>query len=151
MWTLIALPVITLLVAWLASQITPAFVSRYFAPVLGATFLFAAWGAARSGVVGLVAILLSIVFVVHLSSYTPQYKSDMRDVGGEMAPLLHQGDLVVSGQPEQTPLAYYYLPGGLRYATHARPRQGPVIHELGVCAAPAAGSPAQLHPSAADC
>ncbi|HEV3055874.1 MAG TPA: glycosyltransferase family 39 protein, partial [Solirubrobacteraceae bacterium] len=41
MWTLIALPVITLLVAWLASQITPAFVSRYFAPVLGAAFLFA--------------------------------------------------------------------------------------------------------------
>jgi mannosyltransferase len=125
MWTLIALPVITLLVAWLASQITPAFVSRYFAPVLGAVFLFAAWGAARSGIVGLVAILLSIVFVVHISSYTPQYKSDMRDVGGEMAPLLHQGDLVISGQPEQTPLAYYYLPGGLRYATTLGPVKDP--------------------------
>jgi mannosyltransferase len=125
MWTLLAIPVITLLVAWLASQITPAFVSRYFAPVLGAVFLFAAWGAARSGIVGLVAIVLSIVFVVHISSYAPQYKSDMRDVGGEMAPLMHQGDLVVVGQPEQTPLANYYLPGGLRYATTLGPVKDP--------------------------
>ena len=34
----------------------------------------------------------------------------MRDVGGEIGPLLHRGDLVIVGQPEQTPLAYYYLP-----------------------------------------
>ena len=42
-----------------------------------------------------------------------------------MAPLLHQGDLVISGQPEQTPLAYYYLPGGLRYATTLGPVKDP--------------------------
>jgi hypothetical protein len=109
--------VATLLLAWLASQITPAFVSRYFAPVLAAIFLLAAWGCARAGIVGWVAIVLSIVFVAHISSYAPQYKSDMRDVGGEMAPLLHPGDLVISGQPEQVPLAWYYLPNGLRYGT----------------------------------
>jgi hypothetical protein len=117
LWTLLALPVATLLLAWLASQITPAFVSRYFAPVLAAIFLLAAWGCARAGIVGWVAIVLSIVFVAHISSYAPQYKSDMRDVGGEMAPLLHPGDLVISGQPEQVPLAWYYLPNGLRYGT----------------------------------
>src|SRR5205823_4093544 len=75
----------------------------------------------RSGVVGIVAIALSIVFVVHISSYAPQYKSDMRDVGAEMAPLVHSGDLVVVGQPEQTPLAWYYLPNGLQYATPLGP------------------------------
>ena len=117
MWTLIVLPTATLLLAWLASQITPAFVSRYFAPVLAAILLLAAWGCARAGIVGVVAIVLSVVFVVHVSSYTPQYKSDMRDVGGEMAPLLHAGDLVISGQPEQVPLMWYYLPNGLRYAS----------------------------------
>lgn len=125
LWTLIALPTATLLVAWLASQITPAFVSRYFAPVLAAIFLLAAWGAARSGIVGLAAIVLSVVFVVHVSSYTPRYKSDMRDVGGEMAPLLHRGDLVISGQPEQVPLAWYYLPRGLRYASVLGPVKDP--------------------------
>ena len=106
-----------LLIAWLASQITPAFVSRYFAPALAPILLLAAWGAARAGIVGLVAIILSVIFTVHVSSYTPQYKSDMRDVGGEMRSLLHPGDLVVLGQPEQVPLAWYYLPNGLRYAS----------------------------------
>ncbi len=38
---------------------------------------------------------------------------------------MHPGDLVVSGQPEQTPLAYYYLPGGLRYATTEGPVSDP--------------------------
>jgi hypothetical protein len=117
LWTLILLPTATLLLAWLASQITPAFVSRYFAPVLASILLLAAWGCARSGIVGIVAIALSVVFVVHVSSYTPRYKSDMREVGGELAPLMHMGDLVVVGQPEQVPLAWYYLPPGLRYAS----------------------------------
>jgi hypothetical protein len=117
MWALIVLPVATLLVAWLASQITPAFVSRYFAPALAPILLLAAWGAARAGIVGLVAIVLSVVFTVHVSSYTPQYKSDVRDVAGEMRPLLHPGDLVIVGQPEQVPLTWYYLPNNLQYAS----------------------------------
>ena len=50
------------------------------APLLPAILLLAAWGAARSGVVGLVAIALVAVFVVHISSYAPKYKSDMQDV-----------------------------------------------------------------------
>ena len=66
---------------------------------------------------GLVAIALTCVFVVHLSSYSPQFKSDMRDISGEMTPLLHKGDLVVGAQPDSTPLAWYYLPSGLQYAT----------------------------------
>ena len=116
LWVLIVLPFATLALAWIASQITPAFVSRYFAPVLAPMFLLAAWGCARSGIVGLVAIVLSMVFVVHVASYTPEYKSDMRDVAAEIGPMMHKGDLVIVGQPEQVPLAWYYLPSGLRYA-----------------------------------
>jgi hypothetical protein len=41
----------------------------------------------------------------------------MQDVSGEMTPLLHPGDLVVSGQPDQLPLAWYYLPPGVQYAS----------------------------------
>jgi hypothetical protein len=116
-WTLIVLPAATLLIAWLASQITPAFVSRYFAPVLAPILLLAAFGMSRAAVVGLIALFLSIVFVLHVASYTPAYKSDMRDVGGEMTRLVHPGDLVLLAQPEQVPLAWYYLPRGLRYAS----------------------------------
>ena len=121
MWTLIWLIAGTLIIAWLASQITPAFVARYMAPILASILLLAAWGAARSGVVGLVCIVLSIVFIVHISSYTPRYKSDMQDISGEMTPALHAGDLVVSAQPDSAPLAWYYLPPGLRYATTLGP------------------------------
>jgi MFS family permease len=124
-WTLIALPVATLAIAWVVSQFTPAFVSRYFAPVLASMLLLAAWGCSRAGIVGWLAVLLAAVFVLHISHYAPPYKSDMRDVAGELGPLLHPGDLVISGQPEQVPLAWYYLPGGLQYASTLGPVQDP--------------------------
>jgi len=117
MWSLIWLIAGTLIIAWLASQITPAFVARYMAPILASILLLAAWGAARSGVLGLVCILLTLAFVVHPSSYAPRYKSDMQDISGEMKPYLHRGDLVVSAQPDSAPLAWYYLPAGLNFAT----------------------------------
>jgi hypothetical protein len=117
MWALIVLPAATLALAWISSQITPAWVSRYMAPILAAMLLLAALGCARAGVVGVLAVLASILFIVHTASYTPQFKSDMRDVGGEMTPLLHRGDLVIMTQPEQVPLAWYYLPPGLQYAS----------------------------------
>src|SRR5438270_889188 len=66
-----------------------------------------------------------VVFLANPASFTPQYKSDMRDVGAEMAPLLHPGDLVVVGQPEQTPLNWYYLPAGLRFASTIGPVSDP--------------------------
>ena len=43
MWSLIVLIAGTLIVAWLASQITPAFVARYMAPLLAGILLLAAW------------------------------------------------------------------------------------------------------------
>jgi hypothetical protein len=49
----------------------------------------------------------------------------MQDVGGELAPLLHPGDLVISGQPEQLPLAWYYLPNDLRWGTVLGPVKDP--------------------------
>jgi hypothetical protein len=42
----------------------------------------------------------------------------MRDISGEMTPLMHPGDLVLSGQPDQLPLAWYYLPADLRYVQY---------------------------------
>ena len=116
LWVLIALPVATLALAWIASQITPAWVSRYFAPTLGPIILLAAFGCSRAGVVGIVAIAASIVFLANPASFTPEFKSDVRGIGGEMTPLVHPHDLVIVAQPEQVPLAWYYLPPGLQYA-----------------------------------
>ena len=127
MWSLIWLIAGTLIIAWLASQITPAFVARYMAPILASILLLAAWGAARSGVLGLVCVALVIAFVVHPSSYAPRYKSDMQDISGVVTPLLHRGDLVVNAQPDSTPLSWYYLAPSplLNYATTLGPVKDP--------------------------
>jgi mannosyltransferase len=66
-----------------------------------------------------------VIFWANPKSYTPQYTSAMRDVAGELGPRLHQGDLVVVGQPEQVPLAWYYLPSGLRYSDTTGPSKDP--------------------------
>ncbi|HET8976614.1 MAG TPA: glycosyltransferase family 39 protein [Solirubrobacteraceae bacterium] len=118
-WTLLSLIVATLAVAWLESQVNPAFVVRYFAPIIGALLLLIAWGCARARLLGLVAIALAIVFLANPTTYAPHYKSDMRGLAAEMAPMLRPGDEVVVGQPEETPLAWYYLPGDLRFANTA--------------------------------
>jgi mannosyltransferase len=125
LWALIVLPAATLFLAWISSQITPAWVSRYFAPVLASFLLLAAWGCSRARIVGVIAIAVSLLFVLHLSSYTPSHKSDMQDVAGEMSQRLSAGDLVIVGQPEQVPLTWYYLPSGLRYATTIGPVRDP--------------------------
>ena len=125
LWVLIVLPVATLALAWLASQITPAWVSRYFAPTLGPILLLAAFGCSRAGVVGFVALAASVVFLANPASFTPAYKSDVRAIGGEVSPDMHPGDLVVVTQPEQVPLAWYYLPPGLRYANTIGPVHDP--------------------------
>ena len=124
--TLVALPVLTLLIAWLGSHvITPAWDVRYFAPIVAAMILVLAIGTARAGVLGAIAVIFVIAFMARPSAFEPAYKSDMQDIGGEMGPLLHKGDLVLVGQPEQTPLAYYYLPGGLKYANTMGPVTDP--------------------------
>ena len=115
MWMLIAIPTLTLLLAWVASQITPAWVPRYFAPIVPPILLLGALGMARAGVIGVTGLILALAFLIFPQEYAPAYKSNMKDVAGEMQPMLHRGDIVVVGQPEQTPLAYYYLPAGLQF------------------------------------
>jgi mannosyltransferase len=116
-WTLILLPVGTLGFGWIVSHFSPAWAYRYFAPTIGALLLVATAGMARAKGVGLLALVLVIIFWANPSSFTPKHKSDMREVAAEMAPQLHRGDIVILGQPEQVPLAWYYLPAGLRFAS----------------------------------
>ena len=119
LWTLILFPVATLGLAWIASQVNPAWAARYFAPVLGALLLLIAWGCARARLLGVLAVALGVVFLANPRTYTPQYKSDMRDVAAEVSSYVRPGDEVLVGQPEETPLAWYYLPGGLQFANLA--------------------------------
>jgi MFS family permease len=115
----------TLLLGWIASQITPAWNPRYFAPIVPAIMMLTAIGMSRAGVVGPLCLLVALIFLARPDTYAPQHKSDMQDIAGEMGPLMHPGDLVIVGQPEQTPLAYYYLPAGLRFSSTIGPVKDP--------------------------
>jgi mannosyltransferase len=114
--TLAIIAITTLGLAWLLSQLSPAWASRYFAAMLGPLILLAALGLARARALGLAALACLCVFWVDPTEYVDGYKSDVRDIGAEVGAQMRPGDLVISGQPEQTPLVWYYMPGGLRYA-----------------------------------
>lgn len=123
---LLLLAALTLASAWIASQvITPAWDVRYFAPVVAPILLLLGIGMSRAGLIGAIALVFVICFMSRPSAFIPQYKSDVQDIAGEFKSDLHPGDLVIVGQPEQTPLAYYYLPGGLRYANTIGPVSNP--------------------------
>jgi hypothetical protein len=93
--------------------------------VLAPLLLLIAFACARSGILGLAVVLISSAFLANAASFVPPYKSDMKDVSGELYPRLRQGDLVLVAQPEQAPLAWYYLPAGLRFATALGPDPDP--------------------------
>ena len=119
-WSLLALAAGALLLGRASTIVAPGWASRYFAPVVPTLLLLAALTAARARAVGVAAIVLCVGFLANPAS-SAAFKSDMLDVAGKMGPQLARGDLVVVGQPEQTPLAWYYLPAGLRFATTSGP------------------------------
>lgn len=124
-YVLILIPLVTLAIAWTLSQITPAWASRYFAVALGPILLLSALGLARARTLGLCALAVLMVFWVNPRPFVDGYKSDVRDIGAEAGSLMRPGDLFIAGQPEQTPLGWYYMPGGLRYADSAGPVDDP--------------------------
>ncbi|HET8953180.1 MAG TPA: glycosyltransferase family 39 protein [Solirubrobacteraceae bacterium] len=115
----------TVLVAFAASQVSPAWATRYLAVALPPLLLVIAGGLAHAGRLGLVCAL--VVAVIWAADGAPTDKSNVRDIAEEIAPSLQPGDLVVSTQPEQIPVLSYYLPKDLRYATLWGP-----VDDLGV-------------------
>ena len=124
-WALLALALAGLLCAAVLGLFWSTWVTRYFAALVAPLLLFAAFTSARAGLLGLAAIVISVAFLANPASFSPKYKSDMRDVAGELAPLLRPGDMVLSAAPQQVPLAYYYLPAGLRFASTMGPVRVP--------------------------
>jgi len=109
-----AIGVFTLAVAWLFSQISPAWTTRYLGVALGPLLIIAAVGLARAGTLGLVAFV--IVFGVWgvTKAGGLDNKSNAADLATAVQGTLQPGDLVVTLQPEQAPLMHYHLPGGLQ-------------------------------------
>lgn len=107
--------VLTMVFAWTASQVSPAWAVRYFAVAVAPLLMLSALGLARAGRLGLVA--LALVATIWSGSAGRSEKSNVRSVTASLAPSLRAGDLVISAQPEQLPVLAHYLPHGLRWAT----------------------------------
>jgi mannosyltransferase len=109
----------TLAIAWLFSQVSPAWTTRYLGVVLGPLLLIGALGLARSGALGLVALVIILGVWAVPKTYGLKNKSNAADMERAVVEdsLLRDGDLVVSMQPEQAPLIDYHLPGRLQFAT----------------------------------
>ncbi len=116
---------LTVLVAWVASQVSPAWTTRYFAVVVGPLLVISAAGLVRAGRLGLVA--LALVCLLWSNYVLQDNKENAREVVHQVAPYLHPGDLVLSTHPEQVPVLRYYLGPGYRYATTLGPVKDPRI------------------------
>jgi hypothetical protein len=116
---LLLIAVLTIVLAWVSSQLSPAWANRYLAAGIAPFLIVAAAGFAHAGRLGLVG--LALVAVLWAIDGAPDEKSNVRDVAESIGPSLRPGDLVVTTQPEQVPVLAYYLPGGLRYATLTGP------------------------------
>ncbi|MBA3264014.1 MAG: glycosyltransferase family 39 protein [Thermoleophilaceae bacterium] len=99
----------TLAVAWLVSQVSPAWTTRYLGVLLGPMLLVAALGLARAGALGFVALVIILGIWAIPRSYGLDNKSNASDLRKAVVPELQEGDLVVSMQPEQAPLLAYHL------------------------------------------
>jgi mannosyltransferase len=99
----------TLAVAWLVSQVSPAWTTRYLGVLLGPMLLIAALALARAGTLGLVALVIILGIWAVPRSYGLENKSNASDLRRDAVPELSQGDLVLSMQPEQAPLLAYHL------------------------------------------
>jgi mannosyltransferase len=117
--------VLTIVLAWVGSQISPAWANRYLSAGVAPFLLLAAAGMANAGRLGLVA--LALVAILWAIDEAPEVKSNVRTVAQSIAPSLRPGDTVIATQPEQVPVLNYYLPDGLRYASLTGP-----VPDLGV-------------------
>ncbi|HEU0024454.1 MAG TPA: glycosyltransferase family 39 protein [Thermoleophilaceae bacterium] len=115
------IPLATLAVAWLVSQVSPAWTTRYLGVLLGPLLLVGAVGLARAGKLGIVALVIIIGIWAIPRTFGLTNKSNAADLRNAAAPELREGDLVISMQPEQGPLLAYHLEdlggtGKLRFA-----------------------------------
>jgi mannosyltransferase len=111
--------VVTVVAAWVTSQLSPAWTARYFAVVLGPAVLLAGAALARAGRLG--AVTLVVVLFLWWGYSVKDDKENARQIAAGVAPLIHPGELVISTHPEQVPVLRYYLGGGLRWATTLGP------------------------------
>ena len=112
----------TLAVAWLVSQVSPAWTTRYLGVILGQLILMGAFGLSRAGKLGLVALVIVLgIWAIPRTLRADEQVERRRPAQRRRARCCSKGDLVISMQPEQGPLLAYHLErlGGAPQLTYA--------------------------------
>ncbi len=124
-WSLLAITFGSILFALVADAAAPVLVSRYLGPTAAAMIILGGLCAGRTKLVGLVGVAFIIIFSADPAAFISSHPSNMNQVAAQLGGRLHRGDVVAVAQPEQTPLAAYYLPSGVRYTTTLGPVADP--------------------------
>jgi mannosyltransferase len=118
---------VTIVAAFISSQVSPGWTSRYFSVILGPVLLLGARGLVRARRLGFVA-LVAVVFLWSFYSVRDD-KENARSITAAVAPYLHPGELIISTHPEQAPVLRYYLGPGFRWANTLGPVHDPQVFD----------------------
>jgi hypothetical protein len=113
---------VTIVSAWLVSQFSPSWTTRYFAVVVGPLLVLAARGVVRAGRFGLAALVIVVFFWAGFTAKDD--KENARAIAAGIG-ALQPGELVISTHPEQVPVLRYYLGPNPRFATTLGPMADP--------------------------
>jgi mannosyltransferase len=114
-------------IAWLNSQLSPAWALRYLSVFLAPLLLLGAVGLSRAGTLGLVVLAFLVVIWFNPRTAALNRKSNAHTAAVLVRDRLEPGDLVVATHPEQGPVMHVYLPPGLRWANSMGPVADPQV------------------------
>lgn len=128
---LVVIGLSAVVMAWIASQFSPAWSGRYISILVGPALLLASAGLVRAGALGLVTLAVVVVLWWNPQEFSIKSKSDayrvtrvLKDRG-----LVQAGDTVVAVHPEQGPLVRYYLGEGFKWADPLGPVDDPQVFD----------------------
>jgi hypothetical protein len=124
---LLCMGIVALALAWLSSQVSPAWATRYLAVLIGPLVLLGAGGLARAGALGAFVVVILVIFWANPRTHALKTKSNAHTASVLVRDRLAPGDLVVAVHPEQGPVMHLYLPKGLRWANAMGPVADPRI------------------------
>jgi mannosyltransferase len=104
---LVVLALLPIIAAWVLSQASPAWATRYLAIAVPPLLMATALGLSRAGRIGLAGLVL--LGISWAFAGAPSAKSNVSYVAEQLGPQLRAGDVVISTQPEQVPVISYYL------------------------------------------
>ena len=125
--TLATMTGVTIVVAFISSQISPAWTDRYFAVLFGPVVLLSGFAIVKARGLGFAA-LVALVFLFAGYSVKDD-KENARGITAGVRPYLKPGELLISTHPEQVPVLRYYLGPGYRWATTLGRMPDPLIFD----------------------